>query len=263
MASLVSEVKTSSPSAPVGEHLAGDRVDDLRVEVVLPDVQAVLGLHALLGHPGADHLGQAVDVHGVDGEPLLDLAPHLLGPRLGPEDPDPQRGAARVDALPLELVEQGQHVRRRHHDDPGAEVLDQLDLTCRHATRGGDDRAAEPLRSVVRAETAGEQAVPVGDVDRVAGAPARRADRTGHHVGPHGQVVLGVPDDGGPARGAARRVQPADPVLRHGEHPERVVRAQIGLDREGEARQVGQSCGSPPGAGPPCRRTPGRRATLS
>ncbi len=49
----------------VRQHLAGHRVDDLRVEVVLPDVQAVLGLHALVGHAGAHHLGQPVDVDGV------------------------------------------------------------------------------------------------------------------------------------------------------------------------------------------------------
>ena len=78
----------------VGQHLAGDRVDDLRVEVVLPDVQPVLGLDALLRDARADHLGQPVDVDRVDAEDLLHLDAHLVGPRLGAEDADLQRRLA-------------------------------------------------------------------------------------------------------------------------------------------------------------------------
>ena len=37
---------------PIGKHLAGDGIDDFRIEVVFPDVQAVLCLDALAG-PGS------------------------------------------------------------------------------------------------------------------------------------------------------------------------------------------------------------------
>ena len=86
----------------VGQHLAGDRVDDLGVEVVLPDVQAVLGLDALLGDAGAHHLGQSVDVGRVDAGPGLDLGPHLVGPRLGAEDavPAASSGPGRCPGAP-------------------------------------------------------------------------------------------------------------------------------------------------------------------
>ena len=94
-------VNTNSPSLAVGQHVADDRIDDLRVEVVLPDVQPVLGLDTLVRHARAHHLGQPVDVDGVHVELLLHLASHVVGPRLGAEDADLQRGLTRVDALPV------------------------------------------------------------------------------------------------------------------------------------------------------------------
>ena len=57
----------------VRQHRAGLGVDDLGVEVVLPDVQPVLGLDAFVGDAGPHHLGQAVDVDRVHVEGLLDL----------------------------------------------------------------------------------------------------------------------------------------------------------------------------------------------
>src|SRR4051812_34365732 len=41
---------------------AGRRVDDLRVEMILPDVRAVLALDALHGDAWADHFREAIDV---------------------------------------------------------------------------------------------------------------------------------------------------------------------------------------------------------
>ena len=148
--------------------------------------------------------------------------------------------ALRVEALLLELVDDGEHVARRHHDHAGLEVADQLDLARGHAAGDRDDRAAELLRAVVRAQPAGEQAVAVGVVQLVARPPAGRADRAGHDRGPGVDVALGVADDGRPAGGAGGGVDAADLVLRDGEHAERVVVAQVGLARGRELRQVGQ-----------------------
>src|SRR5690606_22313187 len=220
------------PLAAVRQRLPGDRIDDLGVEVVLPDVQAVLGLHALAGHPGAHHFGQPVDVHGVDVEALLDLGAHLIGPGFGAEDADLQRSAAGIDALALELVEQRQHVGRGDHDDLGLEVLDDLHLTRGHAAGGGNDGATQLLGSVVGPEATGEQPVPVGDVHLVPGAATGRADRAGHHFGPGLQITVGVTHHGGFAGGAAGGVQPADLLLRNGEHAERVVLPQVLLGGE-------------------------------
>ncbi len=240
MACLVSEVKTSSPSVAVGPHLAGERVDHLGVEVVLPDVQAVLGLHAFLRHARAHHLGQAVDVGGVDTEPGFHLGAHLVGPRLGAEDAEPQRGCGRVVALALHFVDDREHVGRGHHDDVRAEVPDQGDLPFGHPAGDRHHRAAELLRAVVRAQPAGEQPVPVGVVQDVAGTAARGPDRAGHHRGPHLDVVAGVADHGGPAGGARGGVDPHHLLARYREHAERVVLAQVGLAGQRVLGQVGQ-----------------------
>jgi hypothetical protein len=42
------------------------------------------------------------------------------GPRLGAEDADLERAARGIDALPLHLLGDREHVRRRDHDDVAA-----------------------------------------------------------------------------------------------------------------------------------------------
>src|SRR5664280_582244 len=217
------------------------RVHDLRVEVVLPDVQAVLGLHALVGDAGSHHLRQPVDVDRVHVQPRLDLVAHDIGPRLRAEDSDLERGLSGVDAAAGELIQQRQHVRRGNHDDVRPEVLDQRDLSLGHAAGHWNDRAAQLLRAVVRAQPPGEQAVAIGHVHLVPRSPTRRPDRPGHHLGPGVNVAAGVPDDGGPAGRPAGGMDPSHPLGRYGEHPERVVVAKVVLRGERKARQVGQS----------------------
>ncbi len=169
----------------VREHLLGDRVDDLGIEVVLPDVQPVLRRAGLLRDARADHLAEPVDVDGRDPGALLEVSAHLVGPRLGAEHPDLQGRRARVHALAVHLVEDRQEVRRRHQDDPWLEVEDQLHLPLGHPAADRYDGAAEALGTVVRAEPAGEQAVAVGHVHHVAGACAGGVQRPRDHVGPH------------------------------------------------------------------------------
>ena len=168
----------------------------------------------------------------------LDRRAHRRRPRLGAEDADLERRRARIDALPLHLLGDRQHVRRRHHDDVGLEVHDELDLPLGLPARHRDHRGAELLGAVVRAQPAGEEAVAVGDVDDVAGAAARGADRARHHGRPRVDVLGRVADDGRLAGRARRRVDAHDLLARHGEHPERIVVAQIALGRERELREV-------------------------
>ena len=66
-------------------------MNDLGIEVVFPDGKPVLGLDALLRHARADHLGEAIDIDGVDVELLLDRLAHRRRPRLGAEDSDRER----------------------------------------------------------------------------------------------------------------------------------------------------------------------------
>ena len=128
------------------------RVDDLGQEVVLPDMQPVLGLARLLADSGAHHLAEAVDVDGLDAA-RSSTARRICRSRA-------RRRRSRSPAgcpsglCPACPSRRGcQEVRRGHHDDPGLEVDDQLDLALGHAAADRHHRAARaaPLRSGRRA----------------------------------------------------------------------------------------------------------------
>ena len=119
--------------------------------MIFPDMQAVLALHAFLRDAGSDHLGQAVNIGRVHVEGLLDLSPHRVGPGLGTKDTEFQRGFSRLQTLAFELVENGQHVARRHRDDVGLEVVDELHLPLGHSAGNRHHRAAQSLGAVMHA----------------------------------------------------------------------------------------------------------------
>jgi hypothetical protein len=59
--------------------------------MILPDIEPVLRFPHLVRNAGTDHFGKAVDVDGGETRAILDVAAHLVGPGLGPEDTDLQR----------------------------------------------------------------------------------------------------------------------------------------------------------------------------
>ena len=206
--------------------------------MILPDRRPVLGLDELAGHARPHHFAQAIEVDGVDAEPPLDLGAHALGPWLGAEQADAHRGAARIDALALELVGDRQHVGRRHQHDPRAELADELDLALAEAARHRHHGAAQPLGAVMRAEAAGEQAVAVGIVDDVARPRAAGVERARHQVGPGVDVARRVADHGRPAGRAARGMDAHALFARDGQHAVGIGVAQVGLGGEGKALEI-------------------------
>ena len=142
--------------------------------------------------------------------------------------------------LLLELVEDRQHVARRHRDDVGLEIVDQLHLPLGHAAGDRHHRAAELFGAVMRAEAAGEQAIAIGVVHDHAGAAAGGADRARHHVRPDVDIGLGVADHDRLAGRAGRRVHAHQFFARHREHVEGIIVAQIGLHRERKFGEIGE-----------------------
>ena len=98
--------------------------------------------------------------------------------------------------------------------------------------------APSAFGAVVRAQSAGEQAVAVGVLHDVAVMQTAGGEAAHHHRGPHLQVLLRVSDDDGLAGGAAGGVQAHDLLHRAGEQPEGIGVAQIGLHGEGQQRNV-------------------------
>ena len=163
--------------------------------MIFPDHRAVLRLHALTGHTRPHHLGQSVDVHRIDPCCNLYRAAHGIRPRLGTEYSNLERTRSRVEPHALHLLDDHLHIARCHHDDVRPEVLNQLHLFFRLATRHRHDRAAKQFSAVVRAQPAGKEAVAIGDVHDITGATARRANGARDQLRPCRDVVLCVPDD--------------------------------------------------------------------
>jgi hypothetical protein len=136
------------------------------------------------------------------------------------------------------LVGDGEHVARRDHDDLRLEVGDELHLALGHAAAERDHGEPEPLRAVVRAEAAGEQAVAVGVVHLVAGPRAGGAHRARHHVAPGVEILRGVADDGRLAGRARRGMDTHHLFHRHREQAERIGVAQVRLATERKPREV-------------------------
>ena len=77
------------------------------------------------------------------------------------------------------------------------------------------------------AETAGEQAVTVGDVGDVSRPTPGRSNGPGHQTGPVLEVPHGVADHGRPPGGPAQGMDADDLPPGHGEEPERIIRPQV------------------------------------
>ena len=90
--------------------MPADRVHDLCDEMILPDGRSLLGAGELLGDARPHDFGQAVNVAGIDIERRFDFRAHPFAPWLRAEDADAQRRRSRVDPLPLELIQNGEHV---------------------------------------------------------------------------------------------------------------------------------------------------------
>ena len=221
----------------VGQQLAGLRVHDLRVEVVLENVQPGL-VRALDGHTRADDLREAVDVVRLDAAVRLDVPAHRLGPGLRAENARAQRQLLDVHAQFAGPLDQVDEVAGRAADGGDVEVLHDHDLPVGVAAGDRDDRRAERLRAVMRAEAAGEQAVAVRVLDDVAGMQPAGGETAHHHARPDVHVLLRVGDDDRLARRPARSVQADHFLHRTGEQAERVRVAQVRLLHERQPRDI-------------------------
>ena len=69
----------------VRQNLTGRRVDNFRIEMILPDMQPIFGLNTFVGDAGAQDFRQAIYIHRMHIEGSLDFLSHRVGPGLRPE----------------------------------------------------------------------------------------------------------------------------------------------------------------------------------
>ena len=108
-------------------------VDDLGIEMILPNVQPVFCLDTFHRDTRPHDLTQAIDVEGVHIEGLLDLLAHGIGPGFGAKDTHFEGGGAGVEALGREFIQHREGIGRGHRDPLGFEIIDQADLSWGHA----------------------------------------------------------------------------------------------------------------------------------
>ena len=114
-------------------------------------------------------------------------------------------------------------------------------LAARVARPGGNGHAAQALRAEVDAQTAREQAVARHILEDVVPAHAYHMHTAGHEISPGVDVVLGMADSHGRARGAAGAVHAHDFRGRHAQQPRGILGAQILLAGERDASQIVQA----------------------
>ena len=224
----------------VRQHLPCLRVNDFRVEVVFPDGGAVLGLHTFLSDAGTHNLGQAVNIHRVDVQPLFQIGAHGSRPGFSAEDSHPQSQFTAIDTLAFQFVGDTEHIRGRDHDDIGVKVLDELRLFFRLPAGHGDNGAPHQLAAVVGAQTAGEQAVAVGHVNFVFVIAPCSPDGARHDPAPGVDILTGITYHHRFAGGATGSMDAHHVIRGHGEHAERVVIPHVMLVGEWEFAQVGK-----------------------
>ena len=144
MACLPSVVRTSSPSSPSGQRLAGLKVNDLRIKPILEDVRPGLAL-AFHRHARADDFRQPVNVVSLDAALRLDAPAHGFGPRFRAEDAGAQRQFLEVDAQLRRLVDDVQKIAGRAANRRDTEILHHHQLPLGVAAGNGDDRRPQRL----------------------------------------------------------------------------------------------------------------------
>ena len=94
-----------------------------------------------------------------------------------------------------------QSVGWRGYEDGGFKVLHEHQLALRISAGKGDNRHAQVLHAVVKAEASCKQTVSKGDLGHIVKRPSGGTDHSGHHFCPSIQILLGISHDFGFSRG--------------------------------------------------------------
>ena len=222
-----------------GQNIQGVGIDNLGVEMVLPDMQPALRLVAFARHAGSDDLGETINVHRLDAQFRLDLPAHRLAPGLRAKATVAQRQRAQFDAHRLCDLGNVEGIGRRCADNFCAEIADQHDLPFGAAAGNRHGCEAEPLGAVVESQAARKQPVSIGVVKNIAGLRTHAGEGPGHEVRPAVEIAAGVADDGRLPGGAGRGMQPQNVLAWDRKQAEREIVAQVRLRGEGYASDVG------------------------
>ena len=221
-----------SPFA-IGQRFTRHRIDDLRDEIILPDVQS-LALEALHRHAGTDALGQTVNVQRADVQQSLDLAAHALRPGFGAKDADAELEVGHIDLLIADGFAHHQRIGRRAGDSGRSKILHQHQLALGVARGDRHNGRPDTLHAVMKAQPPGEQTVAIGHLHGIFFRHTRAAQTSCHAFRPHLQIVGGISRHNRLAGGAGRSMDADDFLPGRGEGAKGVIVAQITLIHKGK-----------------------------
>lgn len=230
-------VNTSSAGLAVGQRSAGFGVDDFGEEAVLRYMEAVM-LGAFHGYSGAGDLAEAVDVEAFDAQALFDIAAHGVRPGLCAED-----AAFKLYLLPRDVhflygVGYMEGIGGGAAQHGGAEIPHKTHLTLGIAGGGRYNCCSHPFRAVVCAQTAGEQAVAVGNLYYGAAVGSGCAHGARHDLGPGGYVLLSISHYRKASGGAAGGLKPHYILHGGGKKTVGVIVAKVILYGEGQKGDI-------------------------
>ena len=184
----------------VREDLAGLRINDLEVDVVIPDMH-VLGLGAVDADARSVDLSQSVDIIELDSEDALNSVAHCLAPALGTDDAFLEMNLVFDSAL-LDFLRQKKSVGGSGAEDGGLHVHHHLKLLLGIAGTHRNDHSAEFFGTVLETDTGSPETVAGCDVNAVLIGDAGGLIAALEHLAPVVNVFCSVRNDDRKACGA-------------------------------------------------------------
>ena len=177
----------------VGQWRTVIRIDHFWEEMILPYCRTITRFDALHRHARPHHFREAINIQRRNTQATFDLRAHPRCPRLCAKDTGTQRTTPRVTAhLALQLFNQVQTVGWRDHNHVRFEIANQLRLFLGLTAGHRDNRCPQAFRAVVRAQSAGEKAIAISDVDFIFRGTTCGTQRAGDDVSPGIDIILRI-----------------------------------------------------------------------
>ena len=184
----------------VREDLAGLRINDLEVDVVVPDMH-VLGFGAVDSDARSVDLSQSVNIVKLDSEDALNSVAHCLTPTLRADDAFFKMNLV-LDSALLDLLSQKESIRGSGAEDCGLHVHHHLELLLGIAGSHRNDHSAEFFSTVLETDTGSPETVAGCDMNAILIGDAGGLIAALEHLAPVVNVFCSVRNDDRKACGA-------------------------------------------------------------
>ncbi len=182
---------------------------------------------ALVPHAGACYFAQPVNIISLYSQLRLDVAAHILRPRLCTECTELQLELLARETGVLNGIRQIQRIRGRAAKHRRTEIVHQCNLFLRIAAGHRNDGCTDILGTGMRTQSAGKEPVSVGYLENVRAARTVCRKSTRQAFRPYRQVFTCIPHHGRFPRCSGRCVNTDYLTHGNGTKPERIIVAKV------------------------------------